>query len=76
MPDLWSRSSLAASTNCTPVEGETPEEVGYHFATTVDTRGLSEADLLHAAIADAENWSDNATEQGQYLYGLKRGLGL
>lgn len=73
---LWSRSSLSTCNDWTPVEGETPEDVGFNFASTVVALGMSEADLLQAAIADAENWSDDPVEQGRYLYGLKRALGL
>ncbi len=74
--DLWAYSSLSQSDDCVPVQSSTPEEIGRNFAGTVDTSGLSEADLLQAALTDAENWSDDPMQQGQYLYGLKQGLGL
>jgi hypothetical protein len=76
MKDLWGYSSLSQSDDCAPVQGATPEEIGRNFASTVDASGLSEADLLQAALTDAEAWSDNPIEQGQYLYGLRQGLGL
>jgi len=77
MSGLWSRSSRAhQEEDWTPIAGETPEEIGTNFAATVDTSGMSEAEKLQAALEEAEQWSDDPREQGQYLYGLKQGLGL
>lgn len=72
--NLWDYSSLQKSDG-NELEGETPEEIGLSFAATVDVSGLSEAEILQAALADAENWSDDPVEQGKYLAGLIQGLG-
>jgi hypothetical protein len=73
---LWPFSSKSQNENdWTPIAGETPDAIGENFAHTVDTTDLSEADTLQAMRQHAEEWSDNPVEQGQYLFGLLRGLG-
>ncbi len=76
MTTLWSRSSHKDSKDWTPVAGNTPTEIASNFAATVNTAGMSEADLLAAWLEEAEFWSDDPQEQMAYLIGLKNGMGL
>jgi len=73
---FWPRSSRSTDSDWTPIAGDTPEAVGQNFAQTVDISNMSEVDLLQAMREHAEQWSDEPVEQGRYLFGLKRGLGL
>jgi hypothetical protein len=73
---LWPFSSRSHGNDWTPIAGDTPEEVGQNFAATVDTSGMSETEKLQAMQEHAQQWSDEPREQGEYLFGLLRGLGL
>jgi hypothetical protein len=73
---LWNRSSRSRSDDWTPIAGNTPEEVAANFAATVNTAGMSEADLLQAMREDAAFWSDDPQEQMARLLTLKQSFGL